>query len=85
MSELGKESLRERIEQNKGAIRIFVRPFYEEIDGRAEKHEKRLESINQALTKLLLLPPDKTPPLIFLKNKMKLKSLRTGLEHRAAC
>lgn len=77
------DKLKERISEHDGTIRIFVHPEYEQYAKYAEeskkpgvsgntkeekmKTAKKLRKMNNALERILKLPPEEAPPIVILQ------------------
>ncbi len=81
-----RRKLKERIDRNKGLIRIFVHPMYEKWRGNekyylADPHCRRLVEIEVGLGKLLSLPEENTPPILIMEEVMFVQSLQNWFEN----
>ncbi len=71
LPKLEAEVLKERVEKNKGIIRIFVHPFFEEVRSWHTPDQKRdIEAIGHAIEKILDLGSEKTPPLFIAQDQL---------------
>lgn len=80
LSQEEEDAFKKRIEQNKGLVRIFVHPYYEKITPYySKKRAEKIEAINLALQKMLSLPEEKTPPILFFEEKEKRSKLEENI------
>lgn len=77
LSEYQKEIFRQRIKKNQGLVRIFIHPYYEHVASwvRESKHPTKIESIHLIIQRILALPDDRTPPILFFEEYHRLSIL----------
>lgn len=82
LSENQEELLKERIEKNKGLIRVFIHPYYEDDKNWKEnpKRIKKLKSINSAIQRILSLSDEETPPVLFFEEQGKIPILKDKIK-----
>ena len=75
--EYQEEIFRQRIKKNQGLVRIFIHPYYEDIVSwnRESKHSTKIESMHLIIQRILALPDDRTPPILFFEEFHKLSIL----------
>jgi len=76
-----KDELKKRIEENNGLVRIFVHPFFNKITPDYNKERaKKMKAMNLALQKILSLPEEKTPPILFFEEMEKISELEENIQ-----
>lgn len=78
LSQEQEDALKQRIEENQGLIRVFIHPYYEKTSYSKERAEK-IKAMNLALQKILSLPEEKTPPILFFEEKEKMPKLEENM------
>lgn len=80
LSQEQEDAFKKRIEQNKGLVRVFIHPYFEKITPHySEKRAEKIKAINLALQKMLSLPEEKTPPILFFEEKEKISKLEENI------
>lgn len=80
LSEAEENLLKKRIEENQGLIRVFVHPYFEKISPFLnKKRAEQMKVMNLALQKILSLPEEKTPPILFFEEEEEIPQLEEGI------
>jgi len=81
LSEEEEGSLREKVEQSRGLVRIFVHPYFVEHEKEwNEESKKKLLSIDRALRILALTDSEKSPPVLCMEESGKMGELKQRLK-----
>lgn len=75
------DELKKSIEENNGLVRIFVHPFFNKITPNYKKERaEKIKVMNLALQKILSLPKEKTPPILFFEEMEKISELEDNIQ-----